>query len=78
MAKRLEVELPDRVYDELTRVGGDSRGIRREVVAAVRARLSERRRRRRHSILSLIGIGEGDPKVSQQVDEELYGPLRCK
>ena len=78
MAKQLKVEVPERVYRELSRVGGNSQGIKREILAAIRSRLAERKRRNGISILSLIGIGEGDPNVSQEIDEEIYGPRRCK
>ena len=74
MAKRVPVELPDSVYEELARVAGGRQAVKREVVAAIKSRLAAQRRRRGVSILSIISIGEGDPKVSQQVDEELYGP----
>jgi len=76
MAKRVQVELPDRVYEELARVAGSRQAMNREVVAAIKSRLAVQRRRNGVSILSIIGIGEGDPKVSQQVDQELYGPRR--
>ena len=78
MAKRLQLELPDRLYDQLARMTGSERAVRREILAAIRSRLGERQRPRRESILSVIAAGDGDPLSSTQVDDELYGLRRCR
>ncbi len=77
MAKEIQLNLPDPTYDRLLRVAKGPEGMAREIIAAIETRLAEGNSAGNESILSIVGIGDGEPGLSESVDDILYGPRKC-
>lgn len=68
MAKKVTVELPDETYEGLLRIAKSREALVREIVAAIEAWLTERKKSEARSILSIVGLAEGDADLSTSVD----------
>jgi len=77
MAKEIQLNLPEHTYDRLLRLAKRPEGVASEIIAAIEARLAEANSSSDDSILSIVGIGDGEPGLSESVDDILYGPNKC-